>query len=123
MFKVSGRYDFNCERRGRFMNVAGAAPYMDVNDDQNPIEEPSPPQSTNPPISNQYSPREATNRNRKSDSDDAKGMMRGAIAHGSLGKIVGGLASSGYFTGVTEEEVVASIIYIAKALELWYKEG
>lgn len=145
--KPKTNYQFSCSRKGRFLHIEGFEQYIQQNDPnqtfptgikgetsapwedesdstggapwEKSIETPTPPPQTNwekpKPV---WSP-PRTNGNEKPES----AMRRGAIAHGSLGKIMSGLAASGRFAEYSPEQIVAEMIYYAKAIEYWYVNG
>lgn len=127
-------YTFSCERKGRFLHIisaqntaGGAAPAQmamqtqtqaPFDDEQKAIEHPAPPQQAYIPNTNvQYA-----NPPRAEDPKEVA-MRRGAMLHSSVGNIMGGLASSGYFNEMTEEQIVATMIYFTTAIEHYYKNG
>ena len=141
-------YNFACVRRGRFLNIetfemvidqqdpnqefptgmhTTEAPFDDNSEStggfpaqEKTIESPSPPPQA-------FSPRQSTNAGfaKAAPTGDKNeiGMRRGAIVHGSLGNLMGGLASNGHFNDYTPEQMVAEMIYYAKAIEHWCING
>ena len=145
---VNGNYTFNCTRKGRFLHIEQAEMIIQQQDPnqqyttgmpkteapfdaepttgtplpQKAIEPTSPPQRTFQPNPNSGTTPTTQGSNPYVDPKEAA-MRRGAIAHSSLGNLMSGLASGGYYAESTPEQIVADLIYFAKAIEFWYING